>query len=117
MALTADTRPVASHDPAGCLHTFAPAATSTLGRVHRPGQPTPCWCGISAERSAAPSATDRRCHGFGELGPGGDVYLRLWLRGSRFDYVVSATALDNLLHGWMTSRWCTLEVISNPRGE
>jgi hypothetical protein len=45
------------------------------------------------------------------------VYLRLWLRGSRFDYVVSAAALDNFLHDWMKSRWCTLEVISNPRGE
>ncbi|MBF6193964.1 MULTISPECIES: hypothetical protein [Nocardia] len=42
------------------------------------------------------------------------MYLRLWVSGIAFDYVVSAAAVGNLLQDWAKSRWCTIEVVRNP---
>ncbi|MEU2091348.1 hypothetical protein [Nocardia beijingensis] len=48
---------------------------------------------------------------------GGDVFVRLWVGGIAFDYVVSAAAVGNLLRDWAKSRWCTIEVVGNSSAE
>lgn len=118
MALTA-TRPIAPVGPATC----SPAAdrvTPPRRQADPAGWSHRSWCGKPASARpadgglGAPSQAGCKSHEGGPSALGGDVFLRLWVGGIAFDYVVSAAAVGNLLDDWARSRWCTIEVVGNP---
>lgn len=39
------------------------------------------------------------------------VHLRIWLAEVAFDYTTSAEAARNVIHDWMTRRWCAIELV------
>ncbi len=43
--------------------------------------------------------------------PGGDVHLRIWLRGMPFDYAANVAAARHVIDDWTRYRWCTIELI------
>ncbi|WP_157126225.1 hypothetical protein [Nocardia mikamii] len=50
------------------------------------------------------------------LPDGGDVHVRIWLRGMAFDYRATIAAAENLIRDWRRRRWCAIELIRSAVG-